>query len=139
MVALILCAAADAIACKCVPPSLGTAAARAKVALVGTITEVIETKHCNPKRPNRWCGSTFEYKVTVEGVWKGSVDTTTVTIDSGSGTGDCSRGRLGKVVGQRWLILADDELRIRLCGGTRRATTAVIATMTKRFGAPKVP
>jgi len=128
-------------ACRCPQPSVATAAARAKVAFVGTITKVHENKKCDPKHPT-WCTSTFTYDLTVEGVFKGSV-AKTVTINTGHGRGDCSSGSLGKdVENTRWLVFSSstkEPLFNHLCGGTQRATEKSIAVVTKKLGAPKAP
>jgi hypothetical protein len=140
MVALVV-SSRPADACKCATPSLATAAARAKIVLVGTIAKVNEDRRCDPRHPT-WCTSSFTYEVTVEGVFKGSAGKT-IRIDAGHGRGDCSPGSLGKhAVGQRWLVLSTSTqapLFIHMCGGTQRATTANLDTLAKQLGAPKAP
>lgn len=127
-------------ACTCARPSLATAAARAGVAFVGTITTQHDDPRCDPKHPT-WCSHAWSYEVRVEGVWKGALPRT-VTVRAGSGHGDCSRGSLGRrVVGQRWLFFAarGREVSIRTCGGTRRATSSAIAWLSRRYGRPAAP
>jgi hypothetical protein len=127
-------------ACQCVDPSLGEAAAWAKVAFVGTITKVTKHKDCEKgHEKDDWCVHWDTYDVVVEGVWKGNV-VAHVVVSGGAGCGDCSVGTLGKVQGQRWLFLGSAiPLTVRMCSGTRRATDAATAYMTKKYGAPKQP
>ena len=128
---------ADACTMECDWPGPAAAAKRAKVAFVGTITKTTASKRCAPRHPT-WCTTSYSYEVTVEGMWKGTVDKT-VVVSAGSGAGDCSNGPLASksVDGQRWLFFSEnDALSIRLCSGTTRATERAIAAVTKAVGAP---
>ena len=125
-------------ACRCTDPGLGADMRWATTVFVATITDVVETRVC-PKGP-RWCYQAFVHTATVEGIWKGAPGNT-VSLDTGSGRGDCSKGgTLGR--GKRWLIFARGSgptFRVDICSGNQPATAAVIERMTKRFGAPKSP
>jgi hypothetical protein len=130
----------DAEACKCNDPGLASNMTWAKSAFVGTVTEVKTFERCSPNTPKSWCRKQYVHEMTVEGVWKGAPGKT-VTLDSGTGTGDCTMGRdLGK--GKPWLIFVRDDgptHEIRICAGNQLATPRVLDAMTKRFGAPKPP
>jgi hypothetical protein len=124
--------------CKCAEPALGDAVKRADAAFVGTITGVDKQATCRyPNHPD-WCTHSYTYTIAVEGVWKGTVPAK-VTLSTGSGTGDCSMGSLGSQ--KRWVFVANvrtgGKLAVRMCGGTRVATPATVAAMTKAYGAPK--
>ncbi|HEY5924627.1 MAG TPA: hypothetical protein VIV11_23270 [Kofleriaceae bacterium] len=142
VVIVVLCLSYAVVhACKCSKPSVASAAAQAKLVFVGTITKQHEAKSCAPNHPT-WCRSSFTYDVSVEGVFKGTVDKA-VTVDAGHGRGDCSPGALAKKVeGSRWLFFtstAKQPLFIHMCGGTQRATDKAIAAVTKKLGAAKAP
>lgn len=132
---------AIAFACRtsCKTPSARGAARAASVAFVGTITKTTRTEDCDPKHPT-WCTRSESYEVAVEGVWKGKVGKT-ITVDAGSGAGDCSIGSLGKSVDrQRWLFFSrGTPVTLRICGGSRRATDTDIAAITADLGAPRTP
>lgn len=134
-------ATAIAFACRtsCKTPSARGAARAASVAFVGTITKTTRTEHCDPKHPT-WCTRSESYEVAVEGVWKGKVGKT-ITVDAGSGAGDCSIGSLGKNLdSQRWLFFSRaTPVTLRICGGSRRATDPDIAAITADLGAPTAP
>jgi hypothetical protein len=135
-------ATAIAYACttSCKTPSARGAARAASVAFVGTITKTNRTDQCRyPKHPT-WCTSSYSYEVTVEGVWKGQVGKT-ITVDAGHNRGDCSIGSLGKdVTNQRWLFFSrHNPVKLRICGGSRRATDKDIAAITADLGAPAAP
>lgn len=127
-------------ACTCSDPGPAANLRSATAVFVGTITQVTERQPCPPGRPKSWCKKLYLHEMTVEGVWKGGPGKT-VTLDTGHGSGDCSRGgNLGK--GTRWLIFARGDapaFRVRICAGNTIATPAVIDAMTRRFGAPKPP
>ncbi len=136
-VAVGILAGDPAEACKCTDPGLGADMQNATAVFVATIDDVTETKVCPPKGP-QWCYSTYRHEARVESVWKGTPGKA-VTLDTGSGKGDCSRGgNLGK--GKRWLIFArggGPVFDVRICAGNQLATPAIIDRMTKRFGEPK--
>jgi hypothetical protein len=143
LVVIVLCllAARPADACRCADPSLGDAAATAKIAFVGRIAKVDHHKTCEPgHEKDDWCVHWDTYDVDVEDVWKGTVSAHVVVSGAG-GCGDCSLHELGKnVVGQRWLIFAQAvPVKLRICSGIRRATDAATAYMTKKYGAPMHP
>ncbi|MFN0245268.1 MAG: hypothetical protein ACKV2T_00075 [Kofleriaceae bacterium] len=137
---------ADACTTSCnLRPAAASAARAASVAFVGTITKTNVAEKCVPKHPT-WCTRTYTYEVTVEGVWKGSLGPT-IVVDAGHNRGDCSIGSLGKdVTNQRWLFFSRDRSRekstpvkLRMCGGSRRATDKDIAAITAGLGAPVAP
>lgn len=143
LAALVVIAATPSLAypCRmaCQGPSPASAAKQSKVAFVGTITKTIVTSDCHPKHPD-WCTHSYSYEVAVEGVWKGSLGKT-ITVDAGSNTGDCSQGKLGKNIdGQKWLFFSrQNPVKITMCSGTRRATDAHVAAITRALGAPSTP
>lgn len=111
--------ARPADACRCTP--LGIRAA------------MKEAKHVFVARVVRTTGQDVAF--AVEGRWKGDVPAE-VVIDTGTGTGDCSIGRLRSA---RYVIFATgtpDALKLHVCGGTRPATTALLAEMARAFGDP---
>ncbi len=126
--------------CSCAIQPLGDAMANAKHVFVGRIVgetrTKLETKECRQNAD--WCLYTYAYKVAVEGHWKGDI-VADLTMDTGSGAGDCSMGRLR---GKKYIFFASgdaDRPRVHLCGGTRVASDETLRTMAKSFGAPKVP
>jgi hypothetical protein len=124
LVAAVLLSPTPAIACQCGTPSLAAAAQHADVAFVGTITRVTATK------------TSVTYEVAVEGVWKGKVPASArVTTVAG----DCPLVALDPEI-RRWVFFTDQTFSLGMCGGgTRPATTATVAAMTKLRGAPRSP
>jgi hypothetical protein len=55
---------------------------------------------------------------------------------AGSGTGDCSTGRLRA---KDWLFVTNERRFVRMCGGSQPSSPAVIANVTRLLGAPKPP
>jgi hypothetical protein len=132
--------ARPADACSCAIQPLGTAMKNAKHVFIGRIVGEtktrVETKVCRDRLD--WCTYTYAYKVAVEGHWKGDI-VADLTIDTGSGRGDCSMGRLRAV---KYIFFATGDAarpRVHICGGTRAATDATLRQMAKSFGAPSVP
>lgn len=122
-------------ACTCRDPGPAENMRWATAVFVGTITSVTESQPCPPGRPKSWCNKLYVHEMAVDGVWKGAPGTK-VKLETGSGSGDCSRGgNLGK--GTRWLIFArgaGPTYTVRICAGNTIATPAVIRAMTQRFG-----
>lgn len=126
--------------CSCATQPLGDAMKNAKHVFVGRIIgetkTKVETKEC--RRNADWCRYTYAYQVAVEGHWKGDI-VAELTIDTGSGAGDCSMGRLR---GTKYIFFASGDAArpfVHVCGGTRAATDATLRQMASAFGAPKVP
>jgi hypothetical protein len=132
----------DASACKCLNEGFAADLAQSTTVFVGRLTDVKEKKIC-PK-PGR-CESSYKHVVVIEGVWKGS-PAKTVTVHSGASDDgyvtSCAAWTM-PVKGARWVFFLNGEgptyLRGSFCRNTQLATPAVMAEMTKLFGAPKPP
>jgi hypothetical protein len=138
LLAVSLASARPASACRCVRVDLAKAVPAAAAVFVGksigVVKRPLDAVECAKPEPNR-CYYEHTHKIQVEHVWKGAVPST-ITIETGSGTGDCTFGDLGP---DRWLFVTGPGLSLHTCGGTRLATQAVLDDMKKRFGAPRAP
>jgi hypothetical protein len=138
LLAVTLASARPASACKCIKPDLAKLVPAAVAVFVGksigVVKRPVDAAECAKPAPNR-CYYEYTHKIQVEQVWKGDVPST-VTIEAGSGGGDCTFGDLEQ---ERWLFVTGPKWSIDRCSGTQHATKAVLDEMTKRFGAPRAP
>lgn len=125
-------------ACKCMKPDLAKEVQGATAVFVGTPISVTkrasDPAECARPAPNH-CRYDYVHEIQVEGVWKGDVPTV-VTIDAGSGGGDCTFGDLGT---EKYLFVTGPRFAIHRCGATQHASKEILDEMTKRYGAPKAP
>ncbi len=139
--ALVLAAMSrPAEACSCARPSIAAGAARADAVFAGRIvaTTVTPVDPAACKKKPAWCVKSYRYTIAVDNVWKGDVPAN-VEVDAGHGRGDCS---FGKMTAERWLVMASgplDHLTVRLCSGTRPATTRALAQAVSAIGTGSVP
>ena len=136
--AFVALAARPAAACRCSQIGVRAAAKTATQVFVGRIVKETRQKVDSPEcraHPD-WCSFTYAYTFAVESRWKGDVPAE-VVIDTGTNTGDCSMGRMSSKLYVLFATGTADALRLHMCGGTRPATTALLAEMTRAFGAPK--
>jgi hypothetical protein len=138
LLAFSVAGARPADACKCAQPDLAKEVQGATAVFVGkpisATKRPIDPAECAKPAPNL-CRYEYTHEVQVEGVWKGDVPAT-VTIDTGSGGGDCTFGDLGQ---EKWLFVTGPDLAIHRCGASQLATKEVLHQMKKQFGAPKAP
>jgi hypothetical protein len=118
---------APADACKCLQPSAASAVKRADAVFWGEVTAVTSDRHRSA------------ITVSVQGVWKGSVPAT-VTVYSTSTS--CTILNVGLKAGKRWVFaarVANGDLHVRQCDGTRRATAKAVAAFDRVAGAAVAP
>ncbi len=102
--------------------------------IVRELPRVTNAKQCQG-RPDL-CLYAYSYKVAVEGSWKGDI---TKDLELDMSQDDCS---MGKLTSPRYVFFAEGTAaapRISGCNGSRPATAAVLAEMTRMFGAPARP
>ncbi len=116
-------------ACSCAPPGpADKGVKKAATAFTGTITKATEDADGN-----------WHIELEVDGVYRGTV-TKTVSLDTGSAGGDCSRGELGPV-GSRWLIVSSSKTApyaVSACSVTQ-AITPTVTKQLKKLGKPRQP
>lgn len=125
-----------AYACKCRAPALDQAAKDAALVFSGTIDKVIVGKQCRDGSPTD-CWETYKYELVVDRVWKGAPGAR-ITLDTGSGTGDCTKGELGPK-GEAWILTIGADHAVRSCDGSQRSSADAVARVTKALGAPHKP
>lgn len=79
------------------------------------------------------------FELEVESAWKGAASHK-MFIRTGRGGGDCGRGK--RLLNERWVFFARQQgstLVTSICDNSEKATDAVIAKITKKFGSPKNP
>lgn len=133
LLAVSVAGARPADACKCAQPDLAKEVQGATAVFVGkpisATKRPIDAAECAKPAPNL-CRYEYTHEVQVEGVWKGDVPAT-VTINTGSGGGDCTFGDLGQ---EKWLFVTGPSLAIHRCGATQLATKEVLQQVKKQLG-----